>query len=623
MWPFGSYPERTAEDVDGETYDYIIVGGGAGGCVVASRLSEDPNVSVLLLEKGFVNDSLIGRIPLLSLHPSMPGTAAVRCLSQLSTAVNRKLSLFWGEALGGSTRINAMVLTRGPPSNYNDWSQEYGLKNWAWEKVEPYFIKSENAIGHPQAPYRGHQGPVENRQMALPFSCYPFIEKAARKLGFPVYDDCNNPAAGAQGYFSLDHTINGNGRRFSAYQAWLNKDIATARKSHLTVCTGVTVSKLDIDPESRRVMGVRIHRKGKTGNADYLVRVRREVVLCAGALGTPPLLMRSGIGPKDDLDQLGIPLIQESFAVGNNLMDHIAVAIMSKLPARDTIHSLYNPLVFIWQLILWIFFGRGLLAYSSTSSTIFARTTAIDDATLQVQTSCDGIDTMDPTNPQNVPNVEIMVIPVSCYLDVNVTAHPLMTWQCTLVQPFSKGSLRLTSTDPEHFPEVHHPLLRDDRDLVPMRKAIRLSLRLGQEFARSGYPHPAPVLYGPGMDLQYLDGLLGYATEVPGKQGEKKGGVTDLPDWQAISDKAIDDYAYRTYQSSLHYACTCRMSLDPADGVVDQKLRVFGIDRLRIADASVFPKVTSGHTMAPTMMVAERCADFIKETWRDKESLGI
>ncbi|KAK1255647.1 hypothetical protein MKX07_007906 [Trichoderma sp. CBMAI-0711] len=541
--------------------------GGAGGCVLASRLSEDPNVSVLLLEKGFVNDSLIGRIPLLSLHPSMPGTAAVKYLSQLSTAVNRKLSLFWGEALGGSTRINAMVLTRGPPSNYNDWSQEYGLKNWAWEKVEPYFIKSENAIGHPTAQYRGHQGPVETRQMALPFSCYPFIEKAVRKLGFTVYDDCNNPAAGAQGYFSLDHTINGNGRRLSAYQAWLNKDTATAQNR--------------ISPSAP-----------------------------------------AGIGPKDQLDQLGIPVFQESSAVGSNLMDHIAVAIMSKLPARDTIHSLYNPLFFIWQLILWIFFGRGLLAYSSTSSTIFLRTTAIDDATLQVQTCRDGIDTMDPMNPQNVPDVEIMVIPVPCYLDANVTAHPLMTWQCTLVQPFSKGSLRLTSTDSEHLPEVIHPLLRDDRDLVPMRKAVRMSLRLGQEFARSGYPHPAPVLYGPGMNLQYLDGIFGYATHLPGTPQGKKGGIKELPDWQSISDKAID-YAYRTYQSSLHYACTCRMSLDPADGVVDQKLRVFGIDRLRIADASVFPKVTSGHTMAPTMMVAERCADFIKETWRDKESLGI
>ncbi|PTB70177.1 GMC oxidoreductase [Trichoderma citrinoviride] len=553
----------------------------------------------------------------------MPGTAAVKHLSQLSKVVKRKLSLFWGEALGGSTRINAMVLTRGPPSNYNDWSQEYGLKDWAWERVEPYFIKSENAIGHPKALYRGHRGPVENRQMPLPFSCYPYIEIAARKLGFPIYDDCNNPAAGAQGYFSLDHTISASGRRFSAYQAWLNKDVAIARKSHLTVCTGVTVSKLEIDPESRRAVGVRIHGKGKTSDEDYRVKARREVVLCAGAIGTPPILMRSGIGPEDQLDQLGIPIVQESSAVGNNLMDHISVPIMCKLPARDTIHSLYNPLVFIWQLILWIFFGRGLLAHSSTSSTIFARMTAIDDTTLQVQTSRDGIDTMDPMNPQNVPDVEIMVIPVSCYLDVNVTTHPLMTWQCTLVQPFSKGSLRLATTSPEHFPEVIHPLLRDDRDLVPMRKAIRMSLRLGQEFARSGYPHPAPVLYGPGMDLQYLDSIFGFVTQLPDKEEDKKGEITELPDWQTISDKTIDEYAHRTYQSSLHYACTCRMSLDPADGVVDQRLRVFGVERLRIADASVFPKIPSGHTMAPTMMVAERCADFIKETWRDKESLRI
>ncbi|TFA97836.1 Choline dehydrogenase [Trichoderma ghanense] len=331
---------------------------GAGGCVLASRLAEDTNVSVLLLEKGFVNDGLIGRIPLLSMHPRMPGTAAVTHLGQLSTAVNRKLALFWGEALGGSTRINAMVLTRCPPSNYNDWSQEFGLKDWAWEKVEPYFVKSENAIGHAKAQYRGLQ-------------------------------------------------------------------------------------------------------------ARYRPRILEGVAS----------------DPKTSSTSSAFPSSRSRPRGGNNLMDHIAVAIMSKHPAQDTIHSLYRPLVFIWHFILWIFFGRGLLAYSSLSCAIFARTTAIDDTTL----------------------------------------------------------------------------------------------RLGQ-----GFDH-----------------------------------------WPTISDKTIDDYACRTYQGSLHYACTCRMALDPADGVVDPKLRVFGVDRLRIGDASVFPKISSGHTMAPTMMVAERCADFIKETWRDKESLGF
>lgn len=298
-------------------------------------------------------------------------------------------------------------------------------------------------------------------------------------------------------------------------------------------------------------------------------------------------------------------------------MDHVAVPVMSRVPTRDTIHSLYNPFVFIWQFILWLFFGRGLLSTSSTSSTIFARTTAIDDATMQVQTSCNGKDAMDSMLPQNAPDIEVMIIPVESYFDVYITEHSLLTWLCTLVQPFSRGSIRLTTTNPEHPPEITHPLLRDERDFQPMRKAIRFAMHLGQEFARSGYPHPAPLVYGPGMDLEYLDQRLGFRKLLP-NQRRKSGGTTELPKWQDISDEAIDEYTKRAYQSALHYACTCRMSLDASDGVVDQELRVFGIIGLRIADASVFPKIPSAHTMAPTMMVAERCADFIKETWREK-----
>ncbi|EHK22903.1 uncharacterized protein TRIVIDRAFT_191530 [Trichoderma virens Gv29-8] len=497
MWPFGSsYPERKPEDVDGKTYDYVIVGGGAAGCVLASRLSEDPNVSVLLLEKGVVNDNLLSRIPLLSQNPMMDGLQAVKHLSQIPSALNRRLSLYWAEALGGSTRINAMLLTRGPPGNYNEWSQEFGLKDWGWESVEPYFRKSENAIGHPDAEYRGHHGPVETRQPAYPFTCYPYIEIAVRKLGLPVHNDCNDPASSAQGYFRLDQAIDSNGRRISAYKAWLSKETAIARTSHLTVCTGVTASRLEVDTKTRKVIGVQIRRKGQADRREYYVQARREVVLCSGA-------------------------------------------------------------------------------------------------------------------------IEIMVIPVESYFDVYITEHSLLTWLCTLVQPFSRGHIRLTTTNPEHPPEITHPLLRDDRDLEPMRKAIRFALRLGQEFGRSGYPHPAPLVYGPGMDLEYLDQRLGFTKPLP-NQKKKSGGTTELPEWQNISDEAIDEYTKRAYQSALHYACTCRMSLDAADGVVDQKLRVFGVNGLRIADASVFPKIPSAHTMAPTMMVAERCADFIKETWREK-----
>jgi choline dehydrogenase-like flavoprotein len=199
----------------------------------------------------------------------------------------------WGaEAVGGTTRINAMLFTRGAPGGYNEWAESFGLDDWGWDKVEPFFKKSENAVAHPDAPHRGHSGPIETRQPGPWLSSIPYYEKAAKAVGLPVERDLNDPKASAQGFFYLDQTIDAKSRRLSAYRAWLNANIAIERKDRLSVCTGVVASRLEIDPRGKRVTGVHLqHARRSSMDKEYFVKARREVIICSGTVCTPQLLM--------------------------------------------------------------------------------------------------------------------------------------------------------------------------------------------------------------------------------------------------------------------------------------------------------------------------------------------
>ncbi|KAK3693074.1 hypothetical protein B0T22DRAFT_33449 [Podospora appendiculata] len=664
MWPLTpAYPELCADDVDGKTYDYIIVGGGTAGCVLASRLSEDPSVSVLVLEKGRVKDNFLSRIPLLSQNFFFPFLQVVssRFSEPISYIQNRAVRLWTAEGVGGATRINGMLLTRGIPGGYNQWAQDFGLTDWGWNEVEPYFRKSENAVGRLSAAHRGHAGPIENRLPAAVLGCVPYVVRAARAVGFPVHDDLNDPGASAQGIFRLDQTVDAGGRRLSAYRAWLNGRIANERKAHLAVCTGVVASRLVANGDGTRITGVRIRPVDAKGAArEYLVKALREVIVCSGTICTPQLLMLSGIGPRERLEPFGIPVVKAIPAVGANLSDHTSTAIMMELPAKHTFHCLDNPLVFLWQLFLYLFLGTGLLAIACTPHSIFFRTGAVDEKTMTIKArEDDGSDAMDASQPRNIPDIEIMINPVNCLMEAVPNGKSLLTWYSTLVQPHSRGHIELASTDPTANPRVIYPMLSDPRDIASMRLSTRFSMRLAEEFAKSGYPHPAPLTVAPGMDLDDLDSL--YRTKKPNNSWglwkqysvPEKSPTVNVPapvpvrvlplektttsapksdsqaktvqsqtykmNWQTVTDKEIDEYAKRVCVSSLHISCSCRMSVDPGAGVVDQKLRVHGFENLRIADASVFPRIPSAHTMAPTVMVAERCADFIKGAWAERK----
>ncbi|KAK5657924.1 hypothetical protein OQA88_2473 [Cercophora sp. LCS_1] len=624
MWPFASYPTLTPHTINGKTYDYVIIGGGTAGCVLASRLSADPSLSVLVLEKGQVNDAFWTRIPLLSQNFRFPFMQSVmrRPEALSSEWGDLKLELWTGEALGGSSRINGMLLTRGCPGGYNAWAEDYGLTEWGWDRVEPYFRKSENCVGRPGKEYRGYDGPVENRVPLMELASVRYWVEAAKRCGLPVESDANDPSASAQGAFELDQTIDGKAQRLSAYRAWLGRDVAVERKGRLGVCTGVVASKLLLDDKGNKVVGVEIKRVD--GGAEYRVNVRREVIVCSGALCSPQLLMLSGIGPKEQLQAHGIPVRRELDAVGRNLYDHTSFPVMSEIKQEDTLHIIETLWGFLSSLFLWLIWGTGLLAASSTPMSIFYRTGALDKKTMTVQPRDeDGKDTMDASQPRNVPNIEVMLIPINCHR-VAIPGLNLFSWYTTLVQPFSSGRVELASTDPRDHPRVRYPLLDDKRDRIAMRESTRFSMHLAEEFAKV-YPGPAPLTFAPGMDMKALDSVYeGTFKPAPTPAGKVlEGGKGDAKPtgktWRDVTDDEIDEYAKRIALSSLHYSSTCRMSLSDKEGVVDQRLKVHGVENLRIADASVFPYIPSGHTMAPTIMVAERCADFLTEDWSERK----
>ncbi|KAI7779322.1 choline dehydrogenase [Diaporthe eres] len=580
MWPFSSsYPEVSPSMVDGKTYDYIIVGGGTAGCALASRLSEDPEVSVLVLEKGAVKNSLLSRSPLLSQNFHFGDKLQVvsdRFSEPSPEANGDKFQLWTAEGLGGASRINGMVMTRGPPADYNAWAQDMSLDDWAWERVEPFFRKSENNIGRPGSQARGHDGPIKTRQFRTTFAWGPYIEKAAQAVSF-YHRRCQRP------------------RRYAGS------------------VRGVFVRPTAISKST----------------SDVYVEARREVIVCCGALKTAQLIMLSGIGPRDPLDANGIHFLQD-LPFGRFLSDHFAFPIALELPRRETMHMFETEIYGLWHALLWFLFRTGIMSSNCIPNTIFVRSGAIDDKTIAIvaqdaESDGDGHsgNNMDISQQRNTPDIEVMMFAVSGFKR-KTPGRSLFTFYPCLVQPHSQGQVELADSDLLSHPKVTHPMLRSQQDWPVARKAIRFSMRLAQEFQRSGYPHQAPIAFAPGNELDKLaeweataetEQSAAATTVKASRESAALASSTPAKTWDTVTDDEIDRYIRSVAGVSLHPSCTCRVSNDPRSGVVDQRLRVYGVRNLRIADTSVFPRMLSTHTMWPAIMVGERCADFIKKDW--------
>ncbi|HMH91245.1 MAG TPA: GMC family oxidoreductase N-terminal domain-containing protein [Streptosporangiaceae bacterium] len=525
-------------------HDYVIVGAGSAGCVLASRLTENPDVRVLVLEAGPPDTADEIHIP-----------AAVSQLFQgpydwnYQTIPQQRAgdrSIYWprGRVLGGSSSINAMIYIRGSRHDYDTWRDEYGCDGWGYTDLLPYFLRSEhNSRG--ESAWHGASGPLSVQDLRYKSSLTEAFVAAARNCGQAANDDFNGAQQDGVGFYQVTQQ---GGRRWSAADAYLHP---AAARPNLTILTDALATGIEI--EGGRALGVRYLRRG----VEEVAWAEAEVILAGGAVNSPQLLMLSGIGPADDLREHGIPVLVESPGVGANLSDHPIVTGMWATPRSRGLWELAGPR----NLARWQLMHSGPLTSNVAEAGGFWRS--------------------DPALP--APDIQWHVLPVP-YQNYGLAdpAIRALSVLITLVAAGSRGRIRLHSADPRHKPAIDPAYLSDMTDLDPLLRAIAQV----REFAAA-----RPMSKICQSELAPGDGLR---TEA------------ELIDWIRSDITTI-----------YHPAGTCAMGGDSVlaasklASVVDTDLRVRGVERLRVVDASVMPTVPRGNTNAPVIAIAERAADLI------------
>ncbi len=525
--------------MDAKTFDYIIVGAGSAGCVLANRLSEDPSISVLLLEAG-------GRDwhPFIHMPAGLAKLVNVRWLNWgYQTEPEAKLDgrrLYWprGKVLGGSSSINAMCYARGHRADYDHWA-DLGNKGWSYSDVLPFFVKAENQE-RGASQYHGKDGPLNVQDLRHHNPLSEIFLEAAQECGFSRNDDFNGPTQRGFGYYQVTQK---GGARWSTAAGYLNP---AKGRPNLTIITKALTHRVLM--EGNQAVGVEYFK----GRYLQTARADREVLLSAGAINSPQLLMLSGIGPAQVITRAGLKVVHELPGVGRNLQDHLDVCTLNHSHSNDTYDKTNDLAVGLKYLL----FHRGVGTSNIAETGGFVVSDLAED---------------------DRPDLQFHFVPAMLddhgrnRLDgAGVTLH------CCALRPDSRGHIEIVSSDPKKYPAIHANYLSAPQDMDLMIEGIRLSRKI---LASNAFKSSLGDEIFPGSEV--------------------------------TTRKDLEAFVRRKSETIYHPVGTCKMGDDELS-VVDDQLRVRGLDGLRVIDASVMPTLVSGNTNAPTVMIAERASALIR-----------
>ncbi len=535
----------TRVNVENTKIDYIIVGAGSSGCVLANRLSEDTDKNVLLIEAGGSDRSVFVQMPSALSYPMNMPRFNWGFESQPEPYLdNRRINCPRGKGLGGSSSINGMVYVRGHAKDFDAW-EAAGAEGWNYQNCLPYFRKAETWIDGANE-YRGDDGPLAvSNGNGMKNPLYRAFIGAGAAAGYPTTEDYNGYQQ--EGFGAMHMTV-ANGMRGSTARQYLKP---AAKRSNLTVLQDCLVVGLSM--EGRVVSGVEVVRDGQSST----IMAMKEVILAAGAIGSPALLQASGIGPAPALQNAGINIRHELPGVGENMQDHLEAVIQFRCKKPITLNNKLGLLAKGMIGARWLAFRSGLGATNHFESCAFVRSKA-------------GVEW---------PDIQYHFVPGAISYDGKsaFSGHGFQ-FHVGPNKPKSRGSLRLSGRDKLHAPEILFNYMQDDYDIETFRTCVKLTREIVEQ---------APF-------AEYADAEI-------------------QPGASVSSDDEIDAWIRAHAETAYHVSCTAKMGReDDPMAVVDSACRVLGISGLRVIDSSVFPEITNGNLNAPTIMLAERAADMIR-----------